>query len=303
MHLKTAFGYIRRSPFQALAAISVLALTFFMSTVLALLVYASNKALVYFETRPQVIAFIKDDAALDDVSALQKRLDDDSRVTEVKYVSKEKAFEIYKEATADNPLLSELVSPTIFPASIEFSVTDLNFAKEIIDEVKGEGVVDSIGFTASLGGEETLGDVVERLKTITLYVRVGGAGLVVALSGASFLVLMVVIGMRISTRREEIETLDLLGATAGFIRAPIVLEALIYAFFGVLIGWIGGLILALYSAPTLISYFGEIPVIPRDSFAFFSLLGIIAASELVVGIVIALFGSLTAVGRARKSRR
>ncbi|KKT33021.1 MAG: Cell division protein [Candidatus Woesebacteria bacterium GW2011_GWB1_44_11b] len=303
MHLKVALDYIRRAPFQALAAISVLSVTFFVGTVIAILVYSSSQLLNYFETRPQVIAFLKQDAVFEEVNTLQSRLEADPRVKDVSFVSKEQALEIYKNATADNPLLAELVSPTIFPASIEFSLIDLARAREIIDELKANSVVESVGFTASLGGgEASLNEVVDRLKTLTFYIRAGGVALVVVLGATSFLVLMIVIGMRLTTRRGEIETLSLIGAKSGFIRAPIVLEAIIYSATGVFFGWLLALILVLYVTPAILSYFGAIPVLPRDTMSFFLLLLAILAGELVIGVVVALWGSLLAVSRSLKSK-
>jgi len=129
IHLKTALDYIKRSPFQALAATFVLSLTFFVATLVSILVYSSSQLLSYFETRPQVIAFLKDNATESQIAELSGRLSSDTRIKEVKYVSKEEALAIYKKATSDNPLLGELVSPTIFPASLEFSVNDLTFAQ------------------------------------------------------------------------------------------------------------------------------------------------------------------------------
>jgi len=238
IHFKTAVDYIFRSPFQAFAAIFVLALTFFIGTLFSVLIYSSGQILNYFETRPQVIAFLTEDIKKEEVSTLQSKLSNDSRVKEVKYVSKEEALSIYKEATSDNPLLAELVSPSIFPASLEFSLSELSFAQEVIDDVRNERIVDKVGFTANLGGESNLEDVVSRLKTATLYVRIGGGVLAVVLAGASFLVLIVIIGMRMTARRGEIEILDLIGATSSFIRSPIIIEAIIYSSIGVLVGWV-----------------------------------------------------------------
>ncbi len=302
IHFRTALDYIRRSPFQALAAIFVLALTFFVATLLSVLVYSSGKALSYFETRPQVIAFLKDDISAERISSFQNTLNRDSRVKDVVYVSKEEALEIYKDATADNPLLSELVSPSIFPASLEFSLTDLNFAEEVINEVKKISIVDQVGFTASLGGESTLGDVVTRLRTITWYIRIGGAVFVGVLVATSLLVLLVIISMRVTTRRGEMEILSLIGATKTFIRSPIIMEALIYAFVGVFLGWILALILVLYATPSIVNYFGEIPVLPRDTGQLFILMGTILAAEMVVGVSLALFGSSLAVSRVRRRK-
>ena len=302
IHLKTALGYIKRSPFQALSAVFVLTITFFVTTVLAVLVYSSGNILKYFETRPQIIAFLKDEITPEQISALQNKLTSDEKIKDVRYVSKEEALSIYKTATEDNPLLSELVSPTIFPASLEFSVTNLSFAQEVIDEVKKEGIVSQVGFTASLGGEKTLQDVVSRLKNIILYVRFGGTGFAVILGLSSFLTLLVIITMRINSRKTEVEILDLIGATSKFIKSPIVFEALIYSFLGVFLGWVFAFILWLYLTPNILSYFGDIPILPEGILNLSIMFVIILAAELIIGSLLAFSGSLLAVSRARKAR-
>jgi len=300
IHLKTALGYIRRSPFQAMAATFVLTLTFFVATIVSVLVYSSSKLISYFETRPQVIAFLKDTAKDTEIADLQHRLEADERIKEVKYVSKEEALAIYKKATSDNPLLGELVSPSIFPASLEFSVMDLSFAQGVIDEVKGEPIVDSVGFTAALGGEASLEDVVTRLRNISTYLRIGGIIFVGMLAATSLVVLLIIISMRIATRREEVEILDLIGATQGFIRSPIIIEAFVYAGLGVFFGWIIAFILVLYLAPNAVLYFGEIPVLPKETLGLFELFGIILGIEVASGVALALGGSLLAVSRVKK---
>ena len=302
IHFKTAWDHVRRSPFQALAASFVLTLTFFVITLVFLLVYSSSKLITYFETRPQVIAFLKADANDGDIADLQHSLALNSHIDNVKYVSKEEALSIYKKATSDNPLLGQLVSPSIFPASLEFSVTELSFAQSIIDDVKAEGIVDSVGFTAALGGEASLNDVVSRLKTITSYVRIGGIAFVGLLVATSLVVLLVITSMRVVGRREEIDILNLIGATKGFIRSPIIIEAFIYTFMGVILGWAIAFIAILYLAPSAVIYFGEIPILPRDVLGIFKLFGIILAIEIVTGAVLALSGSLIAISRVKKVR-
>jgi cell division transport system permease protein len=234
------------------------------------------------------------------VAALQAKIAVDSRVKEVRYVTREEALKIYKEATSDNPLLGELVSPTIFPSSLEFSLNKLSDAQGVIDMLKNEKIVDSVGFTASLKGESEVSSVITRLKTITNYIRVGGGVLSGVLLATSFMVLLVIIGMRMSARKSEIEILDLIGATPSFIRSPILLEAIAYSVTGVFIGWVLTFILFLYSAPSIISYFGAIPVLPHDTMELAGFFGIILLIELVVGITLALAGSLLAISRAKR---
>lgn len=300
LHLKTSLDNIRRAPFQAMAATLVLAITFFVSTLVAVTVYSSNQLLRYFETRPQIIAFLKEDATDEQIKELTRRLEEDPRIINLRFVSKEDALDIYKEATADNPLLGELVSPSIFPASIEFSPMNLDQAQELIEMMQGELVVDDIGFTANVGGSSAVGDVIERLKTISNYVRIAGAIAIAVLAVTSFLVLIVVIGMRISMKREEIESLSLIGATPGFIRAPLVLEAVHYAVVGVIAGWLLAAVIVMYVSPAIFSYFKEIPVLPRSSGEFFGMLGVILLGELLIGIFIAIMGSMVSLSRTLK---
>lgn len=300
IHVSTVATYIRRSPYQALAGIVILVLTFFVATLLAVLVYASSNIIHYFETKPQIIAYLKNDATSEDVSILQRKIAGDPRVKDVRYVSKEEALNIYKQFTADNPLLSELVNPSIFPASLEFSVAKLDFAKTLISQIEKEPTVEQVDFTASLGEKDSLGDVIERLKQVTGYFRTGGVIIVSTLAVVSLLILLVITGMRIATRREEIEILRLIGASSGFIRVPFVLEALVYATVGAVLGWLLALTLVLYITPPLKAYFGQIPVLPPSFGEMMVLFAVLLAAEVLVASILGIIGSLIAISRFLK---
>lgn len=302
IHVRTALASVRRSPFQAFSAIFVLTLTFFVATLFSIIIFSSSRLLNYFETRPQIISFLKLDANDNDIATLQHKLEADDRIKEVKYVSKEDALSIYKKATSSNPQLGELVNPSIFPSSLEFSVKDLSFAKDVIDEVKSEKIVDSVGFTASIGDDSNLSSVVSRLKTITNYVRIGGLILTLVLGFTSFIVLLIIVSMRLSTRKEEIEILNLLGATPKFIRSPIVIEALFYSTVGVVFGWLLAFIGVLYIAPSAVAFFGEISILPRGFMEIIQIFGIVLGAELLFGFIIAYMGSFLAVSRAKRVR-
>jgi cell division transport system permease protein len=300
MYLKTALSNIRRSPFQAVAAILVLAVTFFVGTLIAVLVYSSAQVLNHLETSPRVIVFIKSDTKQEDINALQEKLKNNSQISDLQFVTKEEALTIYKDATSDNPLLGQLVSPSIFPSSLEFSVNQIENTQKVIDDVKKEPIVDSVGFTASLGDEAASKKAIERLSRITFYIRIGGLILGVILSMTSFLVLIVIVGMRIANKKGEMETLKLMGATGGFIKMPIIIEAIVYVTFGVLIGWFLAFVLILYATPTILNFFVSIPVLPQDTGSFVQLNLIILFCELVVGFIIATLGGMIAVTKASK---
>lgn len=300
IHIKSSWENIRRSPFQALAALIILVETFFVATLIVFLAYGSNKVVNYFESRPQIIAFLKDEATPDQISNLQDKLSNDNRVHQIRIVTKEEALSIYKDATSENPLLGELVSPSIFPASIEFSVNDLSFAEDLVNEMKKEEIIDTIGFTASVGGESSLGEVISRLRNIALYIRVGGVAAISLLGLTSFLVLVIIFALRIATRKKDIDNLSLIGATPGFIRAPIVFEAINYAVIGSFFGWFFAILIILYATPDILKFFAPIEVLPKNTQSLGILLGATLAAEMLSAIFIAIISSFFAVGRALK---
>jgi cell division transport system permease protein len=108
--------------------------------------------------------------------------------------------------------------------------------------------------------------------------------------------------MRLVSRRQEVEILNLIGATSRFIKSPIMLEATIYAFVGVFLGWLISFILTLYASPSIISYFNQISVLPKSMLELLKMFAIILAAEMVVGFFLAIVGSSVAVSRARKNK-
>ncbi|OGY15375.1 MAG: hypothetical protein A3H88_02170 [Candidatus Blackburnbacteria bacterium RIFCSPLOWO2_02_FULL_44_9] len=298
--INTSWKHIRRSPYQALTAVLIMTITFFVATILVVLAYASSSVLKYYETRPQVIAYLKKDVPTEDISAFQNKLEADTRIEDVRFVSKEQALQIYKDATANNPLLSEFVSPKVFPASIEFSVKDLSFAQPLIGELENEGVVEEVAFTASLGSNQNLSQVVERLTSISQYIRVGGGIILTFLLLSSLLVLLVITGMRIASRREEIEILQLIGATPTFIRGPFLLEGMFYGLVGATVGWLFAFLLTLYLSPSLVSFFQGIPFLPKDMLGILQLFGIILGGQIILASALGTLGSFIALKRYLK---
>jgi cell division transport system permease protein len=106
--------------------------------------------------------------------------------------------------------------------------------------------------------------------------------------------------MRMTVRRGEIEILKLIGATSGFIRNPILFEAIIYSVFGTLLGWVLALLLVLYATPSMLVYFNDIPILPRDTLQLFGLFGMILGIELMISFFLAISGSMIAVSRAKR---
>ena len=291
---KTTWNHIRRSPYQSLAAIMVMTTSLFIASIFIMAALLSQKVLNFFETRPQVIAYLKDDVSQDQIQVLKDKLKNTGQVKEIKYISKEEALAIYREQNKDDPLLLEMVTAKILPASIEFSATDIKYLSNLANTLNNEEIISQ----DERGNKEIEmpKDIVESLTTFTSSVRKAGATLIGFLALQAFIVILIVISVKISQRKDEIEILRLIGASNRQIRTPFILEGLFYGISGSILAWGLAYLLILYTTPFLIDFFTDIPVLPIPLFFMLSLL----FAEVAFGAIIGFLGSYLSVRRYLK---
>lgn len=277
---------IRRTPYQALAASMVMFLTFFTLSSFLLLAVGSQKVLRFYESKPQAIAFFKDGTTDADVKAIENALTKTGKTTQFKYVSKEDALQIYRDRNKNNPTLLELVTANILPASLEISTQTPEDLKPIADIVKKEPVVEEVVFPE---------DVVASLTQATRFIRVVGGSTVGFLITFSTLIIVMIIGFKIRIKRDEIETMKLLGASTWFIRIPYVLEGITYAVIGAIAGWLTSILVLWYFEPLLENNLGEVAqsIMPIS----WVLVLVLLLCEIFVAVLVGGLGSLAAVRR------
>lgn len=286
--LKTALQHIRRSPYQALAVISVMSLTFFVAALVFLLGLGSSIILKYFESRPQITAFFKDEKTQKEIEELKVKLMATDKVSSIRYVSKEEALEIYKEQNKNDPLLLEMVTADILPSSIEVAAIDAKDLSTLAEILKKEPGVEDVAYQK---------DVVENLISWTSAIKTIGIILFIFLAFVSLLIILTVTGIRIALRKEEIEILRLVGASSWYIRSPFLLEGMIYGILGGAVGWLSTYILLLYSAPFLTSLLSGLPIGLPPPFLFMLLF---LSGLLICGGLLGAVGSYLAVRRYLK---
>lgn len=286
-HWRTSWTHMRRTPYQALAAILIMFLTFFITTVFILTAGGFQTILRYFETRPQVTAFLKDETTSAQIDTLKAKLAQTGKVRETKYISKEEALNIYREQNKNDPLLLEMVTANILPASLEVSTNNLPHLNEVAQILRAESTIEEVVFQE---------DVVNALQQWTLNIRRVGISLIGVFGLVSLLMILVIIGMKITLRKEEIDILQLLGASRWYIRAPFLLEGMFYGVVGAFMAWGVTYLLLLYLTSYIIGFFQGIDLLPVSPFFMLTVLGI----EISSGIVIGSLGSLLAVKRYLK---
>lgn len=275
---------IRRSPYQSLLAIVMMSITFFVAHTFALTLVGAENVLRFFETRPQVIAFFRLQATDADISSAVETVETKPYVSGVKLVSKTDALELYRKDNQDNPLLLELVTADILPASLEVSANAIAALPQVKSDLEGISVVEEVVFQD---------DVVSSLSKWTNSLRLVGVFVVGILGVTSFMTIVMLIGMKVLTKKNAINIMKIIGATNWYIISPFVNEGIIYGVFGSLIGWGMMYGLLLYLTPWLKGFLGEIITLPID----WRFLLIQAGAGVVIGWLLGIFASLVAVRR------
>jgi cell division transport system permease protein len=280
----TVFKHIRRSPYQSLAAIFMTTVTFFIVSIFALVVLGANSMLGYFESRPQVTAFFKDDTTSLDVEGLKQDITQLISIESSRYISKDDALEIYKKQNSDNPLLLEMVTADILPASLEVSAKNVRDLEAIAGIMQKNSMVEEVVFQK---------DVIDTLRKWVGGIRVGGIVLSSLLIFVSLTTIVMILGLKFVARKTEIKTLSLLGATSWYIRGPFIFEGIIYGISGAIIGWGLSYLALLYLTPNIISFLQDIALLPVPIWV----MSIMLAGEILLASMIGALASLIATRR------
>jgi cell division transport system permease protein len=286
-HLKTTWTNIRRSPYQAFAAILIMMLTFLVISFFTFLIGGSSKIVNYFESKPQVTAFFKNEAKQSDINTLENDLQSTGKIASVKYVSKDEALKIYRDQNKNDPLLLDLVTADILPASLEISALKIEDLSSISDTLRNSPIVQEVVFQK---------DVVSTLTAWTSALRKIGIALVVVLSLVSMFIMVTIIGIKISQKKDDIEIMRLIGATNRYIRWPFIFEGMFYGAIGAFLGWFISSLALWYVTPFLASFLRGIPILPVSPVSILELLAV----ELVLSALLGAFSSFLAVLRYLK---
>jgi cell division transport system permease protein len=283
--LKSAWHHIRRSPFQSLIAIIVMTISFFSLAFFVVVSQGMASVLNYFETKPEITIFLKDGLDSSTVADLQKELSDYPNIREIKFISKDQALAIYKEQNKNNPMLTEMVTSSILPASFEVSVSDPKILEQISQDFSAKtNQVDEIIYQK---------DIIKSLLSWTDFIRKAGISIVAFTTAITFLIIFVIIGMKITNRKDEINVSRLLGASNFYVKRPFLIEGIIYGLTGSFLGLLITYSLLAYFYQRINLFFSPVPFVSTD-LRFYA---IFLAFSLLLGTLIGFLASWIGVKR------
>lgn len=286
--LRQAGTTMRRTPYQSLAATLTVMVTFIVAFSLSLLMLGAQVVVQHFETQPQVIAFFTLGTKPEEISEVLKKISALAEVKEAKVVSQQDALKLYQEANRDDPLLLELVTADILPASIEVSSWKVEALTNITKQLTEQKSIDDVIYPE---------DVVEVVANWTKALRTFGLVAATTLGVISFLTIFVLIGLKATAQKKAINIMRIIGANRAYVRLPFVFEGALYGLVGALIAWLINLALIWYFTPSAQAFLQGIINFPLP----YQLLLIQLGAGLAVGGFLGGLAGLAAVSRLMRN--
>jgi cell division transport system permease protein len=295
-----AFQNFKRNLWLSIVTVIILAVATFSVSLVAAINALGQRALQTVEQRVDVSLELKRDATDAAGQALRDRLSQMPEVQSAVYQSKSEALEEFKQLHQNDANINELLA----------ELTENPLMARIVIKARHSGDYSTIiKFLENSENAELVENrdrdfkdtqvVVDKLTTITNRVRQVGMGVSAVFILLSLIVVLNTIRIAIYTHREEIGIMRLVGASNGFIRAPFILESLIYGIIGAGISLFLIVFMWQSAAPALHRFFFygtdvNITTILRDN--FWSILGL----EFFLAVLLCVVSSTIATRRYLK---
>ena len=178
------------------------------------------------ERKVEVSVFLQDGITQAQQNDVRETLNDLEVVKKVTYVSKDQAYQEFKELYEDQPALWENIDADVLPASYRVELTDAKRVDVIRSKLENNPAVEEIADQQK---------TVDRLVRFTSLLRTFSFVMIVVLLGAAVLLISNTTQLALYARRREIEIMKLVGATNWFVRLPFMLEGVVAGVAGAVI--------------------------------------------------------------------
>lgn len=284
--LRSALQSILSAKWINLASVLAVASSLLVITLTAVLIYNVEVFAGRLPERFLMVVYLKDNLPGEETEKIQSALKAREDVESIRYVPKSAALTELKSMLKDKSNVLDGLDENPLSPSIEVRLKrDLftaSTAKNLADAIRSFPGTDDVYYGENLAQAI---DVARRsVRKFAL-----------ALFSVFLLVILFVtystVKILFYRKREEIEIVELLGATGRFIRVPFVIEGGVIGFFGGLLGALSAF--AVHMVLTL--QLGEVVPFLRDLAFPHVILALLPACGLVLGVA----GSLIAIGRLR----
>ena len=286
-----AFRNMRGNLFPNLTTIGIIALSMLVFSTFSLIAFNFSSLLKIWEGKIEIIAYLRKDVPASDVEGLLRSARLLMGVEAVKFISARDALTFMEAKLGTQKNLLDGIQPGVLPSSFEIRLKkdyrNSTRIKEVVAQLRQFRQIEEIQY----GQEwvETFSAVVHLVRS-TQWIL---GGLLLA---AMILFISNTLQLTISSRREEIEIMHLVGASPSYVQAPFYVEGFVQSLLGtglaVFILFLLYQAVLIYVAPSVRGWVAEIPIrfLPLRSIGWI----------LWGGVVLGFFGSFIASMRILK---
>lgn len=236
--VQEAFSSLRGNASSAAIATAAIAFTMMLFGLFLLLYFNLDAMVGALRQEIKVILYLQDGLSEKEIASLQEKLREQPGVSNVSYISKEKALDDFRQSLEGKEILLKGLGENPLPASFELTLEKTFQSSEAIQRAAQQ--------LKTLKGIEDIQygrEWVENVNAVLEILRVGSTLIGLILGLAAVVIISSTIGLTVWSRLADIEVLRLIGATRMYIQMPFLLEG---AFLGLIGGALSLLLLRLF---------------------------------------------------------
>lgn len=224
---KRGAANFQRNGWLGAATISVMAITLFVIGSLFVANDLFQNVAQDLQDKIDISAYFREDAPEEKILEARKFIMQNPQVKSVEYVSKDEAYQKFKETHKDDSAvldsLQELGTNPLF-ASLNIkaaSVDSFSYVADSIESSKYKEFIREVNYKKNQTS-------IEKFFSIVSFVRKSGLFTALILAVIVILITFNTIRLTIYTHKQEIEIMKLVGGTNWFIRGPFIIEGILY---------------------------------------------------------------------------
>ncbi|OGL95702.1 hypothetical protein A2348_03675 [Candidatus Uhrbacteria bacterium RIFOXYB12_FULL_58_10] len=230
--VKFAFQNFGRNFWLSLITVSMLVLTLLTVNVLMVLQQVASKAIAFAEERIEVSVYFYPATAEERITGAAGYLRGLPQVRDVEVITSDEALRRFSDRhAADEAILQSLdevggnpFGPTLVVKA--YGADDFPFILDALDNPQFRNDIREKDFSS-------FEDIIDRIRSTTDRIQLFGMVLSAIFLLIATLIVFNTVRIAIFIHREEIGIMKLVGATNAFVRAPFLIECLIYSLFSV----------------------------------------------------------------------
>ena len=225
-YFREAFDSLVRNNWLSLASIGVVTVSLFILGCFLLVAINTSAIINTLESMIEINVFLENNLEQSEIKHLNEQLKFLPGVSEVEFVSREKALESMLTSLGSEKDITDNLDENPLPDSFRLKTKNVELAPQIAANIYKFNGVSNVIY-----GQK----IVERLLVVTHWIRTTSLTSIIVLGLAAVFLISITIRVSVFFRRKEIGIMKYLGATNWFIRFPFLLEGLVLGFSGALL--------------------------------------------------------------------